>query len=230
MKGVPADFLNGFVLGDDGKYHKKKTSVQPRDNKVATKTVARLKFSEPVQLIDKIEVQVNGTDAWYSYEQAKAFDAFRGKDGCWPGIYFKNATIDDVYADADKNNYIFIKGNVPSSKNSKQLFKNKKTGKNFITSSALCKKYIKNTEMSWTAFRSKFLSMIEGKEKPYRIQFVFIRDKHKAFDYINIAQLPLDLMQEYEWLPVDDNRTVIPDFNAGYGYDPKLAGMIIKVL
>lgn len=145
-------------------------------------------------------------------------------------VHFNGMDIQDVFAECEKNNTIFIPGNTPSLKNSKQIFRNSKTGKSFITSSALCKKYVESTDIHWRVFKPRFLEMIKGKEKPYKIQFFFIRDKHKAFDYINISQICLDLMQEHNWLENDDNRNVIPNFDCGFGYDPKLAGVIIKVL
>lgn len=145
-------------------------------------------------------------------------------------VYFNGMDIQDVYAQCERDGTIFIKGNVPSLKNSKQIFRNSKTGKNFITSSALCKKYVESTDIHWRVFKPRFLEMIKGKQKPYKIQFFFIRDKHKAFDYINICQMPLDIMQSHEWLENDDNRNVIPNFDCGFGYDPKLSGVIIKVL
>jgi len=145
-------------------------------------------------------------------------------------VYFNNMDIQDVYAQCEKDGTIFIKGNVPSLKNSKQIFKNSKTGKSFITSSALCKQYVKDTDIHFRVFKPKFLEMIKGKDKPYRIQMFFVRDKHKAFDYINISQIIFDLMQTHGWLEDDDNRNVIPNFDCGYGYDPKMAGVIIKIL
>ena len=46
---------------------------------------------------------------------------------------------------------------------------------------------------------------------------------------MNLAQLPLDLMQEYDWLENDDMETVIPVF-LGYEIDKEKAGVKIKVL
>ena len=91
---------------------------------------------------------------------------------------------------------IFISGNVPSSKNSKQW-----TGK----------------------------EMIKGKEKPYKVGFYFIRDSKRKFDYINAAQLPLDLMQDYDWIEDDDSSNIIPVF-LGYEVDKRNAGVRIEIL
>lgn len=145
-------------------------------------------------------------------------------------VYFNHMDIQDVFAQCDRDNAIFIPGNVPSFKNSKQLFKNKKTGKTFVSSSDLCKKYVEQTDIHWRVFKPRFLEMIAGKTKPYKIQFFFIRDRHNSWDYINVAQGPLDLMQQFGWIENDDSKNVIPDFNNGFGYDKKLPGLIIKVL
>lgn len=168
-------------------------------------------------------------------------------------VYFKNMTITDVFEQAEKEGFIFIPLNVPSLKNSKQMFKNKRTGKNFVTSSDLCKEYISNTKIHWLMFKSRFLKMIEGKEFPLTIQLFFIRDQHRAFDYGNISQIVWDCMsgsayfpkvrknkelnqirnkqrKEFSWIDDDDADHLIPDFSSGYGYDPKLPGVIIKVL
>jgi len=118
---------------------------------------------------------------------------------------------------------IYIKGNVSSSKNSKQW-----TGK-FLVYSKTASKYVKNTKEDYINNKDKFLSMIEGKNKPYKIEFYFIRDTKRKFDYINAAQLPLDLMQKYEWLEEDNCDNVLPIFK-GYEVNKEKAGVFINVL
>lgn len=168
------------------------------------------------------------------------------------GVYFKNMTITDVQKMAQEEGFIFIPGDVPSLKNSKQLFKNKKTGKNFITSSDACKLYIEETRMYWDMFRLRFKEMIRNKPYPLTIQLIFIRSEKRSFDYGNISQIIWDCMTgsiyykktknkelnkaitkrrlEFAWIDDDDCDHLIPNFSAGYGYDPKLPGVIIKVL
>ena len=118
---------------------------------------------------------------------------------------------------------IYIKGNVSSSKNSKQW-----TGK-FLVHSKTAARYIKNTKQDYISNKENFLEMIKDKEKPYKIAFYFIRDTRRKFDYVNAAQLPLDLMQKYGWLEDDDCHNVIPVFE-GYEVDKENAGVIIKIL
>ncbi|MGL5231909.1 MAG: hypothetical protein ACRC7W_01075 [Fusobacteriaceae bacterium] len=128
-----------------------------------------------------------------------------------------------------KHDDIYIQGNVASLKNSKQMFLNKKTGKMFITSSDLVKTYKKDTSYFWLKNKSNFLKLIKDKEKPLKIGFYFIRKDKRKFDYINIAQLPLDLMQEYGWVEDDDMTNVIPVF-IGYEVNKDKAGVVIRVL
>lgn len=203
----------GLQDNGDGTFSKKKTAPQPREVKY-TNTMS----------IQRTDVVVTGSEINKKTKKPK-----KEKPAAEP-VFFKGMNIQDIYADAEKNGYVFIKGNVPSLKNSKQLYKNSKTGKSFVTSSDLCKQYVKDTEFTWRALRPQFLKLIASKPLPYKIQFIFIRDKHKAFDYINVAQMPLDLMQLYEWLPNDDNNHVIPNFGAGYKYDPLMPGVIIRIL
>lgn len=165
--------------------------------------------------------------------------------------FFKGKNIREVYEEANKKGYIYIPGNVPSLKNGKQIFTNKTTGKSFISSSDLCKEYIKNTKIHWINNRSRFLEMIKDKPLPITLSLFFIRDKHKSFDYGNISQIVLDCITgnayyprirdkekkklndlqraSFAWIKDDDADHIIPDYSAGYGYDEKLAGVIIKV-
>lgn len=117
---------------------------------------------------------------------------------------------------------IFIPGNTPSSKNSKQW-----TGK-YLVSSKLTQKYHKNTAHYWIDQKELFLKMLEGKEKPYNISFYFVRDSLRRFDYINVVQYPLDLMQEYGWLEDDSAYYVRPLFE-GFEVNKTNPGVYIDV-
>lgn len=140
-------------------------------------------------------------------------------------IFFKNQDIQDVYAQCEKDGTIFIPGNVPSSKNLKRAFGNKLiTGKRVV-------EYKKATDVHWRIFKSRFLEMVIGKEKPYRVEVFFVRDSRRKADFHNLIQLPADLMVEHGFL-FDDNMdevVFIPKIPA-YGIDKKMAGVIIRVL
>lgn len=128
---------------------------------------------------------------------------------------------------------IFIKGNTPSSKNSKRIITitNKKTGKKTtrLINSEVTEKYIKISKTDWILNKRNFLKMLENKEKPYKIELFFIRDSRRRFDYINAAQIIFDLMQEYGYIDDDDSTNIIPVFS-GFEVDKTKSGVMIRVL
>ena len=123
---------------------------------------------------------------------------------------------------------IFISGNTPSSKNSKQ-FVTLKTGKTLLINSKTVQKYLKESKADWLINKNEFLKMLKGKEKPYKVELFFIRDSKRRFDYINAAQIIFDLMQEYGYIEDDDSTNVIPVFK-GFEVDKGRAGVEIEVL
>ncbi|MCI7223290.1 hypothetical protein [Fusobacterium sp.] len=123
---------------------------------------------------------------------------------------------------------IFISGNVPSSKNSKQ-FVTLKNGKTALISSKTVQNYVKNSKAEWLINKQKFLKMIAGKEKPYNIKLYFVRDSRRKFDYINAAQIIFDLMQDYGYIEDDDTTNVIPVFS-GFTINKEKAGVWIDVI
>ena len=128
---------------------------------------------------------------------------------------------------------IFIPGNTPSSKNSKRIITitNKKNGKKTtrLINSEVTEKYIKTSKTDWILNKRNFLKMLEGKEKPYRIELYFIRDSRRKFDYINAAQIVFDLMQEYGYIEDDDSTNIIPIFK-GFEVDKVRTGVKIDIL
>ena len=119
-------------------------------------------------------------------------------------------------------NQIFIPGEVRSGKNSKQW-----TGKYLVHSKA-ASKYIRQTAPFWNRYRNDFLKLIKGKEYPLKIEFTFIRGTKQKFDYHNMVQLPLDLMQKHGWIKDDSANFVIPIFLL-YQYDKENPGLIISL-
>ena len=123
---------------------------------------------------------------------------------------------------------IFIAGNTPSSKNSKQ-FVTLKNGKKLLLNSKIVRKYIDKSEMDWRFNKTEFFKMLKGKNKPYKIELYFIRDSKRKFDYINAAQIVFDLMQHYGYIEDDDSQNIIPVFK-GFEVDKSRAGVEIEVL
>jgi hypothetical protein len=118
---------------------------------------------------------------------------------------------------------IYIPGNVPSSKNSKQW-----TGK-YLINSKTTTNYIKDTRFHYKQFKAVFEDMVKGLEKPYHISFYFIRSTRRKFDYINPAQTVQDLMVKNFWVEDDNMENIIPYFD-GYEVDKEKAGVIIRVV
>ena len=119
--------------------------------------------------------------------------------------------------------WIFIPGNVPSSKNSKQW-----TGK-YLVHSKTAARYIKNTGILYKANKQYFKQMVEGIEPPYTVSFKFYRGSRRKFDYINAAQIVQDLMVKYEWIEDDNCEFLIPYFEV-YEYDKVNPGVEIRVI
>lgn len=117
---------------------------------------------------------------------------------------------------------IFIPGNVPSSKNSKQW-----TGKMLINSKAV-RKYIFNTKSYYENFKKEFKELTKDMEKPYPIYFEFIRGSRHRFDYINPAQTVQDLMVKHDWIEDDNMDNLLPYF-LPYSYDKENPGVNIII-
>lgn len=123
---------------------------------------------------------------------------------------------------------ITIYGNVPSSKNSKRIVHVK--GRTLVLMSKFAETYIRETAKQWMLNKPKFIHLIKGKNKPYKIEFQFIRETKCRFDFVNLCQLPLDLMVKYSWITDDDYTNVIPVINPEVIFDKDNAGIKIKVL
>lgn len=120
---------------------------------------------------------------------------------------------------------IFIPGNVPSSKNSKQW-----TGKRLIWSKAALE-YVEKTKWLWTISAAEFKELVSMSEKPYIVGFYFVRDSRRLFDLINPLQTVQDMMVSYGWIQDDNICEIIPVpvcvDGKYYHVDPDKAGVYI---
>lgn len=129
--------------------------------------------------------------------------------------------------------FIFIPGNIPSSKNSKVatehgVFHSKTVMKwlraigiqNYSTS----KKYIKGYKdalrpNNFNALTDAFLKQSKDKTKPIFVGFHFIRDSRRKYDFQNAIQILMDLMVAHDWIDDDDTSNIYPIplyFNGGW--------------
>jgi len=120
--------------------------------------------------------------------------------------------------------FIFIPGEVRSKKNSRRY-----VGKGKLIASKACLEYYKLTAAYWEKERTNFLESIRDKEPPYRIEFAFVRQTKRKFDYMNMGQTVTDLMVSYGWLKDDDWKNIIPSF-APVTFDKNHFGVIIKTI
>lgn len=127
---------------------------------------------------------------------------------------------------------IFIRGNVPSSKNSKRIVRH--GNKNVIIWSKAATEYTRVSKPQWLDNKAHFLRMIEDKEPPYKIGFHFVRSSRHKYDFVNPLQTVQDLMVKYDWIEDDNITIVIPipiKINNEYtSYDKDNPGVYINVL
>lgn len=143
---------------------------------------------------------------------------------------------------------IFIRGNVPSSKNSKEIIQMpmkkgefritgkchcgaaiKSTTRPILINSKVVRNYIKTTEPGYVSNRLMFHTMMLEKELPMSLGLYFIRDSKRRFDINNATQIIQDLMVEYKWIE-DDNMDFVYPIPLGNHTDPTSAGVYIAVL
>ena len=136
---------------------------------------------------------------------------------------------------------VFIKGNTPSSKNSKingKFFS--KTVQNYlksfnIQSFSSFKKEVKGYKTKIITFPVQELKeLFNNKSYPLVIGFHFIRGTKHKFDFGNITQILLDLFTAFDIIEDDNMECVIPMplqlDNKWFSYDKENPGVIIKLL
>ena len=116
----------------------------------------------------------------------------------------------------------WVKGNVPSSKNSRQW-----TGKYFVVSKTVTK-YRKATRAEYERMAPQFKFEAAKYELPLTVTFTFVRGTKHKFDYINPCQTVQDDMVKYGWIEDDNCEFVIPIFEP-YEYDKEYPGVWIEI-
>lgn len=124
--------------------------------------------------------------------------------------------------ESNRKQMIYIPGNVPSSKNSKQW-----TGRRLIESKPT-RRYRQQTGMIYKLKAEEFRQMVEGLKPPYQVEFRFIRDSKRRFDYHNAIQIVADMMVEYGWIEDDNADYFLPVF-LPYEYKKNDGGVYIGI-
>lgn len=154
-----------------------------------------------------------------------------------------------------ENKAIFLPGNIPSSKNSKQI-QERYTGKSIccsadydrktklcskcgkITGSAkrpmlvnseVVQKYVENHADDYNKVRPLFLELAKGQTLPLQVGVYFIRDSHRRWDIGNACQIITDLMKDHFLIPDDDSTNISCVF-LGFHVDKDKPGCIVKIL
>lgn len=150
---------------------------------------------------------------------------------------------------------IFLKGNIPSSKNSKQI-QERYTGRSIccnaeydrktkicencgkttgsakrpmLVNSEVVQKYILNHESEYDDIKPLFLSLIRGQSLPIQLGVYFVRDSRRTWDVGNACQIITDLMKAHHLIP-DDDATNITCVFLGFHVDPQRPGCMIRIL
>lgn len=122
---------------------------------------------------------------------------------------------------------IFIKGNFPSFKNSKQYF-----GKGRVIMSKTVLKYLKEFEYQWKVIPEEFLLSDNG--LPIKVGFHFVRGTLHRWDFHNMVQGCADLMVKHKWIYDDSVNYFLPfplEINDRYcSYSKEAPGVFIKIL
>lgn len=124
---------------------------------------------------------------------------------------------------SNKEVSFFIPFNTPSSKNGRVW-----TG-NHLVASKSTQKWKRETKKYWEGYKESFLKAIAGMQKPYYIEFTFIRGTRHKFDYVNPLQTVLDEMTRKGWIDDDNADEIKPSFG-DYKYDKQNPGVVIKIL
>ena len=123
---------------------------------------------------------------------------------------------------------IFIEGKIYSSKNSRRILVNRRTGKPFVAKSQKSKSDEESFATQFSNNRETWEKMIAGVEYPLEVVFEFRRATKAVFDYVNIAQGLLDAMVKAGYVPDDDANHILPVF-VPYSVSKTHPGCVITV-
>jgi len=158
----------------------------------------------------------------------------------------------------DEHKAIFIPGNIPSKKNSKEIMQiytgrssccnatyQKRTKqkpicnqchkecdygrRHTLKNSAVVERYIVDSKNSYIRNLTLWQSLTEDMPIPIYVGMYFIRDSMRIFDFNNASQIITDLFKDYGYI-FDDNSNVCIPVYLGHHKDEKRKGCIIAIL
>jgi len=103
---------------------------------------------------------------------------------------------------------IFILGNVPSSKNSKQIVR--RGNRTILIWSKTALKYVDESKEEWEKHTEEVQELLRYRIKPYKISFHFVRKSRHKWDFVNPLQTVQDLMVRYGYIEDDNTTQLIP--------------------
>lgn len=122
-----------------------------------------------------------------------------------------------------------IYGELYSSKNSRQIFFNKATGRRYVVKSDIAKQDEMELCNKLLNIKKQFLAVIKYKDKPLHIVFKIYRQTKRRFDYINIIQNLCDCMVKMGLIEDDNANELLPVFEP-YEVDPLKPRVELEVL
>ena len=109
---------------------------------------------------------------------------------------------------------VFIPGNTPSSKNTKNMVFHKPDGekrdKPILLDSKTTVKYRKESKLDWMENKQTFHHLVKDSPLPLVVGFHFYRKTRREYDWINALQVIQDMMVEYGWIEDDSVSFLIP--------------------
>lgn len=105
---------------------------------------------------------------------------------------------------------IVIAGEVHSSKNSRQIFRNRKTNRPFVVKSKASKADEMMMSVQLIQQRPTWQRMTEGLSYPLYVEFRFIRRTKAHWDFSNLIQGVADAMKKADYIPDDSVDYFIP--------------------
>lgn len=105
-----------------------------------------------------------------------------------------------------------IYGELYSSKNSRQIFLNKYTGRRYVVKSDAAKADEIELINKLKNIKIAFQKELRGKLLPYHIKFKIYRQTKRRFDYINIIQNLQDCMVKAGLIDDDNANILLPIF------------------